>query len=236
LVTIHEIVIDAPNLNALSSELMGSLRRQLKDAGGAPVLISSKGRAFCAGLDIAELSALDEPGMRAFLTFLDEMVEDFYGYPGPLVCAIEGHAIAAGCVIALCCDERIAGAGMRARIGLNEVALGVRFPPRLMAMVRDRVPRRYYERVVMAAELFTMEEGVELGLIDRVADDPLATARERLELLASRPADAYAAAKRPWRVEAMRVSDATRQRWEQEDIQVWWSDPVRKLLGARVGK
>ncbi len=234
--TIYEIVIDAPNLNALGSGLMRSLRQQLKDAAGAPVLISSSGRAFCAGLDIAELSALDEAGMRTFLGSLDDMVEDLYTYPGPLLCCIGGHAIAAGCVIALCCDERIAAAGTRARIGLNEVALGVRFPPRLMAMVRDRVPRRYYERVVLAAELFTMEEGVELGLIDRVVDDPLATARERLELLASRPADAYAAAKKPGRVEALRLSEATRQRWDQEDIQVWWSEPVRQLLRGKLAK
>ena len=234
--TICEIILDAPNMNALNRDLMGSLRRQLADADGAPVLISSAGRAFSAGLDIAELSGLDEPGMRASTAFLEELVADFYTYPGPLVCAIDGHAIAAGCVIALCCDERIAGRGGRARIGLNEVALGVRFPPGLMAMLRDRIPRRYYERVVLAAELFTMAEGVELGLIDRVVDDPLATARERLELLASRPADAYAAAKRPGRVAAMRLSDAARERWQREDIKVWWSEPVQTLLRARLGK
>ncbi len=232
---IHEIVIDAPNMNALSSDLMRWLRQELAAANGAPVLITGRGKALSAGLDIAEVSGLDEAGMRAFLALLDEMVVDFYTYPGPIVCWVNGHAIAGGCVVALCCDERIADRGTRARIGLNEVALGVRFPPGVMALVRDRVPRRYCERVVLAAELHSMERGVELGLIDEVVDDAEARARERIALLASRPADAYAAAKRPWRVEALRISEETRTRWLREDIHVWWSAPVRALLRGRLG-
>jgi len=235
-VTPHEIVIDVPSMNALNAELMRWLRKKLAEAAGAPVLITGRGKALSAGLDIPEVTALDRDGLRSFLTLLDDMVLDFYTYPGPMVAWVNGHAIAGGCVIALCCDARIAARDSRGRMGLNEVAMGVRFPPRVMALVQDRIPRQHYERVVLGAELHPMETALELGLLDALAEDAEAAARERLALLGSHPADAYAAAKCPRRRKALEIDEATRRRWEEEDLPVWWSEPVRALLRARLEK
>jgi hypothetical protein len=66
---------------------------------------------------------------------------------------VNGHAIAGGCVLALCCDWRVAVDRADVRIGLNEVALGLEFPPMIMNLVRDRIPRRHVERVVLEAGL-----------------------------------------------------------------------------------
>lgn len=232
----REIVLDGPGMNALGSEMMAWIREQLREADGAPILFRGNGKAFSAGLDIAEVTALGADPMRAFLALLDEMVHELYTYPGPTVALVNGHAIAGGCVIGLCCDERIAPAGTRGKIGLNEVALGVRFPPRVMALVRDRVPRRHHERVLLAAELCSFERGAELGLLDEVAQDAEGRAKERLELLSSRPADAYAATKRRIREPPMALPPGERSRFEREDLPAWSSDPVRSLLRARLAE
>src|SRR5215475_5138111 len=120
-----EIVLDAPGKNALGTALMSSLRDQLAKAANQPVLLRGMGDAFSAGLNLKEVSSLDGYGMRRFLALLDDLVLDLYTHPAPTVALVNGHAIAGGCVIALCCDQRIAQRNPRTRIGLNEVALGV---------------------------------------------------------------------------------------------------------------
>lgn len=234
IVTVHELVVDAPHMNALSSALMRKVRDELQRAAGRPLLITGTGAAFSAGLDLGEVARLDGAGAREFLELLDEMVYELYTYPGPVVGLVNGHAIAGGCVIALCCDERIAPDGSRAKIGLNEVALGVSFPPRVMALTRDRVPRRHHERVLLGAELFSVGQAVELGLLDEVVTDAPARARERLQLLASRPADAYAATKRRIREPGIHVSEAETRRWFREELPTWTSESVRERLRARL--
>ena len=78
-----------------------------------------------------------------------------FEYPAPIVALVNGHAIAGGCVLALTADWRVAPAGSKARIGLNEVALGLHYPPRVLNLVKARVPPRWMEKVVLGAELAT---------------------------------------------------------------------------------
>jgi enoyl-CoA hydratase len=232
-----EIIIDGPGKNALGTELMQSLRRELKAAGEEPVLLTGVGDAFSAGLDLRQIAELDASGMRRFLELLEDLVLELYMYPGPTVALLNGHAIAGGCVLALCCDHRVARANLRARIGLNEVALGVRFPPRVLALACARLPRRHRERVLLGAELFAPEHARELGLIDEVADDASSRAGERLAALALHPRDAYAATKRALREGELEPTPAQRSRWIDEDLPAWTSEEtkrrIRSVLGPR---
>ena len=93
-------------------------------------------------------------------------------------------------------DYRVATRDPKTRIGLNEVALGVQFPPKVLGMTRRRVPPRSLERVVLEAGLHDPETAYALGLVDELADDCLGTARARLERLAAHPRAAYVATKR----------------------------------------
>jgi len=231
---VTEIVLDGPGMNALGSRMMSWIRQRLREADGGPVLFRGEGEAFSAGLNLKEVTSLDREGMVEFLALLDEMVRDLYMYPGPTVALVNGHAIAGGCVLALCCDERIAPVDGRGKIGLNEVALGVTFPPNVMALVLDRIPRRHQERVLLGAELHPVDRALALGLLDQVAEDAPAHARERVERLASHPVEAYAAAKLRLRRPAMNAASLDRSRWESEEMAVWWSERVRSLLRARL--
>src|SRR5262249_8173989 len=146
--------------------------------------------------------------MARFLDLLEDLVATLFAYPGPTVAAVNGHAIAGGCVLALCCDHRVIGADPRFRVGLNEVALGVPFPPRTLAAVVHRLPQRSREEIMLGAELHAPEAAVRLGLVDEIAADPVARGRERLAFLASHPAPAYAATKLTLRAAAVTLTDA----------------------------
>lgn len=191
--------LEGPGKNALSSKLMERILAGLDEAAGRPVLVVGAGDAFSAGLDLREVASLDAPRMRTFLGLLERCMTALYLYPGPTVAALNGHAIAGGCVVTLCCDHRLVLDGPRLRVGLNEVALGVRFPPRIMAIVKQRVPLRHLSEVVLGAGLFAPAEAVRLGLVDEVVPavegGVEAMARKRLEALGRHPAKGYALAK-----------------------------------------
>jgi len=226
-----EIVISGPNKNALSGHLMAALMRDLHAAGREPVLLRGEGDAFSAGLDLKEVASLDREGMTSFLTLLETLIETLYLHPAPTVACVAGHAIAGGCVLALCCDHRVATDGSRARIGLTEVAVGVTFPPRALAVSRQRVPVRHLEQVVLGAQLHPMANAQRLGLVDEITSDPLGRARAHLDELARLPRDAYAEAKRALRAPLMARAAADREQFETA-VDNWTSEPVKERLRA----
>jgi enoyl-CoA hydratase/carnithine racemase len=226
----QEITLSAPGKNALATGLMETTLAAIRGSAGAPLLLAGAGDAFSAGLNLKEVVSLDQRGMERFLTLLEELVSALFAHPGPTVACLNGHAIAGGCVLALCCDHRIVRGDPAIRIGLNEVALGVPFPPRTLAAVLHRVPPRARDEVILGAELHAPDAALRLGLIDEIAADPLARGRERLKLLASHPADAYAATKLGLRASLVAASDAFTRRLRDEIVPAWCAPAARQRL------
>jgi enoyl-CoA hydratase/carnithine racemase len=159
--------------------------------------------------------------MERYLLLLDELIDALYGYAGPTVAAVNGHAIAGGCVLALCCDLRVMADDPKLRIGLNEVALGLEFPPKILALARRRVPPRSLERVVLEAGLHSPATACELGLVDEVAADCLAVARQRLATLASHAPRVYAATKDALRRGGVDLSAEERRYFRDTVVPAW---------------
>jgi enoyl-CoA hydratase/carnithine racemase len=227
-----EVRLSGPGKNALGTDVMQRTLDALRAAGGAPLVLVGDGDAFSAGLDLREVAGLDRPAMERFLGLLEDLVATLFAYPGPAVACVNGHAIAGGCVLALCCDHRVAASDPRIRIGLNEVALGVPFPPRTLAAVTFRVPPRARDEVLLGAELHAPEAALRLGLIDELSADPLARARERAAFLAAHPAEAYAATKRTLRAALVEASPTHTRRLLDEIVPAWCAPAVRARLTA----
>lgn len=226
-----DVVLSGPGKNALSSALMQSLRGQLARAEGQPVLVRGEGDAFSAGLNFFELATLDAAGLDEFLAVLEDLLHELYNYPGPTVALVSGHAIAGGCLVAMCCDHRVCAADPRLKIGLNEVALGLHFPGTALALARRRVNPQSLDEVILGARLYGPEDALRVGLVDEVAAAAEAVARQRLAELASHPADAYGGAKRAIRGGVLDMDPAQR-RAERAALLPHWTDPA---LRARIG-
>lgn len=227
-----EIVLEGPGKNALGSTMMARVLERVRAADGAPLLLTGSGDALSAGLDLHEVGSLTPDGMEGFLRALEDLVAALFHYPGPTVAAVNGHAIAGGAILALCCDHRVATADPRARIGLNEVALGLRFPPRVLAMVRYRVPAAPLEQVLLGAGLHGPQDALRLGLVDEVAQDPVSVARARLAALAAHPARAYAATKADLRGAIGEPDPAAERAFLSEVLPVWTSEELRGRIRA----
>lgn len=231
----HEIRMAHPAKNALGSDLLGWLHAALDDADGRPILLTGTDDAFCAGLDLREVAALQGEAMIGFLRSMDDLAARLYDYPAPVVGALNGHAIAGGCVLAQCCDHRVVTSNPRTRIGLNEVALGVCFPPRILGLLRNRLGAREASTALLGAALDSPAKARELGLVDELADDPLAVARARLAQLAAHPREAYARTKAELRRGATDVSPEDERRFVEEELPIWTSDEVRERVLAVLG-
>ncbi len=227
------IVLSGPGKNALSTALMQRMLTEVRAAKDEPLLLVGEGDAFSAGLNLKELAELDVDGMTTFLGTLEELVTALYEHPAPVVAWVNGHAIAGGCVMALTCDVRIMTARPGVRIGLNEVALGLRFPPATFLMTRRRVPPTSLERVILEAALYEAPAARQLGLVDEIGEE--ADARAMLDKLASHPRDAYAEAKRAMRG-SLDVSEEEQRRFRDETIPYWCSPEIKARIGAVLAK
>lgn len=228
-----ELTLSGPGKNALSSAMMSFILAELDRAAGAPVLLTGAGDAFSAGLDLKEVSTRDDETMIEFLVLLEACMTALYLYPGPTVALVNGHAIAGGAVLALCCDVRVASNKPTAKIGLNEVALGLRFPPRILSIVRRRIPNVHHEEVLLGAGLYDPGAALRVGLVDHVADDAPAVARARLAALAAHPAEAYAQTKRDLRGDENGLyPEGAHPRALAELVSMWTGPTIRAKIAA----
>jgi len=155
-----------------------------------------------------------------------------------VVAALNGHAIAGGCMLALACDRRLMAEG-KGRIGLNEVTFGSSVFAGSVAMLKACVGQRNAERVLFSGAMFDGDAALELGLVDRLApaDSLLALALEEARSLSEGDRAAFAEIKRLVRgpvAEAIRAREADSIR---EFVRIWYSDSTReKLKGVDIRK
>lgn len=230
-----DVVLSGPGKNALSTALMLSLREQIDRGGGEPLLLRGEGDAFSAGLNLAEIVGFDADAMSRYLAVLEDLIHALFNYPGPTVALIGGHAIAGGCVLALCCDHRVVSADPKLKIGLNEVALGLRFPGSVLALARRRVALQSFDEVILGARLYAPQDALRVGLVDEVAAAAEAVARQRLAELARHPAGAYADTKRAIRSGVLDADLAQRKAEREALLPLWTSPELRARIAAFLG-
>jgi Delta3-Delta2-enoyl-CoA isomerase len=126
------------------------------------MLASGHPKLFCPGLDLMAMSDYDRQGLESFMGRFAHVVWALYGMRKPVLAALNGPAVAGGCVLALTADYRMLKAG--ARIGLSEVRLGVPLPWSIALLLRASVTPVALARVALLGKDFTGEEALAVGL------------------------------------------------------------------------
>lgn len=174
-----ELRLERPPANALSPDLIAALAERVRSApgrGARALVLSGRPGMLSAGLDIPVFLALDRAGARAGWSAFLGLMQALVDAPLPLACAITGHAPAGGCVLALCSHWRVMAQGTF-KIGLNEVAVGVRAPEPVFAVAEQAVGARTAERMLVSAELFDAGTALSIGLVDELAPPELVVER-----------------------------------------------------------
>ena len=149
--------------------------------------------------------------------------------------AVNGHAIAGGCILAMCCDHTVATSNPKARIGLNEVAIGLRFPPALLRFVKSTIAPQHHNEVVLGAGLYAPSDALRLGFVHAVSDDPIDDAAARLQAWSKHEADAYAATKRDLRQGIMNATAEEAAAFQKEVVPFWTSPELKAKIRTILG-
>lgn len=212
----------------MSIAMLGAFERALDDAGDAPLVVTGAGSAFSAGLDLDALATLDASGVRELLLAMERVTLRLFLHPAPTVALVNGHAVAGGCLVAQCCDVRIAPRDPKLRIGMTGVAIGLTYPPFVLDVLGARLTTPAVETVLLSAARFDVEQALGLGLLDEVADDARARASAVLAERAALPAPSYAATKLALRKPRIDASADARARFVDEVIPRWTSALIRR--------
>jgi enoyl-CoA hydratase len=205
------ITLDDGKANAFSTPVVERLERHLDaveaDGARALVLVGRPGR-FSAGFDLAEMTASPE-AMRSLVVAGARWWMRLYGLGMPTVAACTGHALAGGALTLLSCDVRI-GADVPAKIGLNEVAIGLTLPKFGVELARDRLVKAAFTASTMGGQVYDVAGAAQVGFLDRVVPEGevLEAAMAEARRLAQLRTSAYAGTKRNARAEMIaRVLD-----------------------------
>ena len=160
--------LDDSKANALSMSVISQLHDALDTAAGraSAVCIVGNAKALSAGFDLSVMTGSAE-AMVELVRSGGELLMRLYAHPQPTVAAVTGHALAAGALLVLACDTRICGDGP-AKIGLNEVAIGMTLPVFAVELARDRLSKRYFTRAAIEAEIFSPEGALAAGYLDTI--------------------------------------------------------------------
>lgn len=230
--------------SALDIELMDALALAVAEANesdAAAVILTGTGSIFSAGVDLYRLTDGGREYCERFVPALSRLVLDLFTFPKPLVVAVNGHAIAGGCIMTLCGDYRLMAAG-NGRIGAPELLVGVPFPAAILEIVRFAVPPQHLQSLIYTGRTPQPDDALRLGLIDEVVapDALLARAEEMARHLAALNPKIFQQTKRQLRDKA--VSRAKHYANEfDDDVRDLWSDPathahIREYLAKTVRK
>jgi|SRR5438105_2253768 len=221
----------AGKANAIGAPWLARMDQLIDEASGARALVITGYEGFfSAGLDLPALAPLGRGEMAAFIASFARTMLRIFELPLPVVAAVNGHAVAGGCVLSLQTDRRIAAEG-DFRIGLNEVQLGIGLPAVVLETLRCQLPAPSLFPIAQEGRLLAPAEARALGLVDEVVPAQRLEARalERAAELGALPREAFAAVKSALRAPvARRVRDgldADAERW----MATWFTDAAREL-------
>lgn len=201
---IAEVTLNRPDkYNALSPDVFQGLAAAGEEIRGdsaiRAVILSGAGKNFCAGLDLDSFSkgGLDADRFRDRALNLPEgEIANPFQKPAyvwkqievPVIAALHGVAYGGGTQIALGADIRIAAPDTR--MSVMEIKWGL-IPDMALTTILPRLTRMDVAKdLIMTGRVVGAEEAQEIGLVTRIADNPMAAAREAAEAIIARNPDA----------------------------------------------
>jgi enoyl-CoA hydratase/carnithine racemase len=163
--------------NRLTRARVQALAAAVKELAARPparLVIAGNARFFSAGADLNEIAALTGAEAFRFAQMGQRLMTAIARFPAPTIAVIQGYCMGGGLDLALACDRRIASAhamfGHRgAALGLITGWGGTQRLPRLVGKARAL-------QMFLAAEKLHAPQALQHGLVDAIADDPLAAA------------------------------------------------------------
>jgi enoyl-CoA hydratase len=220
-------------VNALDLELLNAITTAMEQAADASaIVLTGAGRAFSAGVDLGRIVDGGPGYVREFLPALSKAFLAIFDCPQPVVAAVNGHAIAGGCVIAAACDVRLMAEGT---IGLAELSVGVPFPISALEIMRH-VLGSHAGRLALTGDLLAAPAARSIGLVDQIetAEAMLPEALRRASMLARVPREVFSLTKEQLHEPAKRRLQERAAEDDKRVLKLWCSSTVQDAIAAYV--
>ncbi|KAI0768110.1 ClpP/crotonase [Trametes elegans] len=140
---------------------------------GALVIVGNRkqDKFFSNGLDWENASKEPTFHTNFFRVVFNPVVSRLLTFPIPTIAAVNGHAFAAGMILALACDYRVMtdGSKRNAWLSMNEIHFGATLPLSLAAVLRAKAPSpQILRKIILEGHRFTAKEAHDVGLVDRI--------------------------------------------------------------------
>lgn len=164
------VTINRPHArNAIALDTMDELDKAIDGAAGARALVitGAGDKAFVSGGDLKELAALrTHEQAAAMANRMRQVCDKLAAFPGPVIAALNGHALGGGAEVAVAADLRIAAADIK--IGFNQVALAIMPAWGGAERLARLVGRSRALLLAGSGRILTAPEAERLGLVDQV--------------------------------------------------------------------
>jgi enoyl-CoA hydratase/carnithine racemase len=173
---VRHLTLNIPDkLNPLSDAMIAALQAEFAalvgDSAIRAVVLRGAGRAFCAGHDLREMTAMrqaEDGGAAAFADLFARcaaMMTAIRELPQPVIAEVHGMATAAGCQLVASCDMAVAAEGTR--FGVNGVNIGLFCSTPMVALSRNVHAKQAFE-MLTTGEFVDAARAREIGLVNRV--------------------------------------------------------------------
>jgi enoyl-CoA hydratase len=211
--------------NALDVEFCNGMVAQLEDlrlSSMRAVVLTGQGRIFSAGVDLLRVLNEGPAYIERFLPSLISLFETVFCFPKPVVAAINGHAIAGGCVLACAADHRLM-ALEPGRIGVTELLVGVPFPAIALEIMRFAAAPQHFQELLYSGATVRGEDAARQGLVHATADPAQLVERavSAAETYAAVPPEAFAHTKQQVREPVMQRIREDGPRFDAAMKDIW---------------
>lgn len=230
-------------VQALDLELLLAIDQALDEArhAGEALVLTGTGTAFSAGVDLLRIVDGTDDHIVEYLTAFRRVLLRLFGWPRPLVTAINGHAVAGGALLAWCGDLRVMAEG-QGRIGVPELRVGVAFPAVAVAIAKFATAGQHLQELLYLGRTYAPEDARAYGLVDDVvgADWLQTRAVELAATLSLLPPSSFALTKKALRGPVLDALAAA-ERVEDDVVSDWLKPETRQhikdyLLRIRQGR
>lgn len=229
------VAISRPKVNALNEsvidELFQCFNKLALDDEVKAIVLSGEGSFFSFGLDIPEFYTYSKEEFLEIMLMFSNLLKTLFLFPKPVVCAMNGHAIAGGCMLAMTCDYRLM-ASEKAKISLNELTFGSTLFSTGVETLRFLVGDNKASQILYSGSMFSPEDAFKLGLIDEVVskenlrDSALKIAKD----FSGRDSRAFQSIKFLLRKQTANEIEKSDRNSITEFVDIWYSDNARNNL------
>lgn len=232
---IATVALERGKVNALNDPLIeqldGCFEEMEIDESIKAIILTGQGKFFSFGFDIPEFLSYPKDAFTKYLIKFTRLYTSLFLFPRPVVAALNGHTIAGGCMLALACDARIM-VSEKAKISLNEINFGSSVFAGSVEMLKFCVGHKNAETILYSGAMYSAEEAIRLGLIDRISspEDLMDDARKAALDLAGKDGAAFKSLKSLLRKPVAEEMVKREKDSIQEFVDIWYSEKTRKNL------